>query len=177
VAKLALGLGDDMLSTTLLAVRCPVLVCPAMNTRMWANQAVQDNVARLRALGHHVLDPDAGNLACGHVGPGRLPETPALLAEVERILAGATTGPGARAFLELVTYSSAPSPEQLAEERAFRAAAKARGELTGAARLGELRWAHHHRAEDLATAEVLAKASPLASLTSSLEVLPYDLDE
>lgn len=86
LAKLAHGLADDMVSTTLLAVACPVLVCPAMNHRMWRNPAVQQNVAKCKALGHHVLEPTAGNLACGHTGPGRLPETPELLAEIEGLL-------------------------------------------------------------------------------------------
>lgn len=90
LAKLAHGLADDMVSTTLLAVACPVLVCPAMNQRMWRNLAVQQNVARCKTLGHHVLEPTAGSLACGHVGQGRLPEVPEILAEVERLVGGAS---------------------------------------------------------------------------------------
>lgn len=86
IAKIAYGLADDMLSTTLLSVNCPVLVCPAMNTRMWNNKAVQRNVALLGELGHAVMTPDAGALACGHTGPGRLPEPAAIAAEIEEIL-------------------------------------------------------------------------------------------
>lgn len=88
LAKLALGLGDDMLSTTLLALDCPLLVCPAMNTRMWNNPAVQQNLETLRGRGVHVLEPNAGALACGHVGAGRLAEPVEIQAEVERLLAG-----------------------------------------------------------------------------------------
>lgn len=87
IAKLALGLGDDMVSTTLLALGSPLLVCPAMNTRMWRNPAVQHNLATLRARGAHVLSPGSGNLACGHVGPGRLAEPAEIAAEIERLLA------------------------------------------------------------------------------------------
>lgn len=87
IAKLALGLGDDMVSTTLLALGSPLLVCPAMNTRMWRNPAVQQNLATLRARGAHVLAPGSGNLACGHAGPGRLAEPVEIAAEIERLLA------------------------------------------------------------------------------------------
>ena len=93
IAKLALGLGDDMVSTTLLALGSPLLVCPAMNTRMWRNPAVQQNLATLRARGFHVLAPGSGNLACGHVGPGRLAEPVEIAAEVERLLAEGEQAP------------------------------------------------------------------------------------
>ncbi|RMG08658.1 MAG: phosphopantothenoylcysteine decarboxylase [Planctomycetota bacterium] len=86
IAKMAHGLADEVVSTTLLAVRCPVLVCPAMNTRMWEHPAVRRNVAQLREDGRHVLEPPAGALACGHVGRGRLAEPEDILAAVERLL-------------------------------------------------------------------------------------------
>ncbi|MGE0708249.1 MAG: flavoprotein [Planctomycetota bacterium] len=95
LAKLALGLADDMVSTTLLALDCPLLVCPAMNTRMWRNPAVQENLARVRARGHQVLEPEAGALACGHVGPGRLAEPVAIAAAVEALLRGEAIGAAA----------------------------------------------------------------------------------
>jgi len=88
IAKLAHGLADDAVSTTLLAVDCPVLVCPAMNHRMWRHPAVQGNLARLRGFGHTVLEPEAGHLACGHTGPGRLPEPPAIVAAAQALLSG-----------------------------------------------------------------------------------------
>ncbi len=72
LAKMAHGLADDALSSTLLATEAPVLVAPAMNTRMWRNPATQANVACLRARGVQVIEPAAGRLACGDVGEGKL---------------------------------------------------------------------------------------------------------
>jgi len=75
VGKMAAGIGDDLLTTILLAATKPVLVCPAMNVEMWRNSAVQDNLARLKARSITVMEPEAGPLACGAEGVGRLPET------------------------------------------------------------------------------------------------------
>jgi 3-polyprenyl-4-hydroxybenzoate decarboxylase len=72
IGKLAGGIGDDLLTTIMLAATRPVLVCPAMNCEMWANPAVQENVARLAARGFEIMPPDAGELACGALGFGRL---------------------------------------------------------------------------------------------------------
>ena len=72
IAKFAHGVADDFVSTTYLACGAPVLVAPAMNTNMWLHPATQRNVARLRADGVHVVEPDAGEMACGTIGPGRL---------------------------------------------------------------------------------------------------------
>jgi phosphopantothenoylcysteine decarboxylase / phosphopantothenate---cysteine ligase len=80
IGKVAGGIGDDLLTTILLAANRPVLVCPAMNCQMWANPAVQENVARLAARGLTVMTPAAGELACGAAGYGRLPE-PEIIAE------------------------------------------------------------------------------------------------
>jgi len=74
IGKLANGLADDALSTFMMAVTCPVVICPSMNTNMYASQAVQRNIKRLKDDGHFVLEPEAGELACGATGPGRLPE-------------------------------------------------------------------------------------------------------
>jgi phosphopantothenoylcysteine decarboxylase/phosphopantothenate--cysteine ligase len=74
LGKMAGGIGDDLLTTILLAATRPVLLCPAMNVEMWANPVVQENLARLKARGVQVIEPGAGELACGAVGPGRLPE-------------------------------------------------------------------------------------------------------
>lgn len=74
LAKLAYGLADDLLSTTLLAAQAPVIVCPAMNTGMYKNPATQENLARLRAHGVIIMPPGVGMLACGTSGAGRLPE-------------------------------------------------------------------------------------------------------
>jgi phosphopantothenoylcysteine decarboxylase/phosphopantothenate--cysteine ligase len=74
VGKLAGGVADDALSTFIMAVTCPVVLCPSMNTHMFANKAVQRNVAQLKTDGYFVIEPETGKLACGITGPGRLPE-------------------------------------------------------------------------------------------------------
>jgi phosphopantothenoylcysteine decarboxylase/phosphopantothenate--cysteine ligase len=91
LGKYAGGLSDDLLSATLLATRAPVLVCPAMHTEMWEHPAVQENIATLRRRGVHVLEPEAGRLAGGDVGAGRLAE-PARIAETALALLGAGGG-------------------------------------------------------------------------------------
>ena len=78
IGKLAGGIADDALSTFMLAVTCPVLVCPAMNTHMYESKQVQRNIALLKEFGYHLLEPGAGELACGTTGPGRLPDPPVI---------------------------------------------------------------------------------------------------
>ena len=82
IGKLANGIADDMLTTTLLACRCPVLVAPAMNTAMFENSIVQDNLDKLRAHGVKVIDPATGYLACGDTGAGKMPEPEVLLSHI-----------------------------------------------------------------------------------------------
>jgi phosphopantothenoylcysteine decarboxylase/phosphopantothenate--cysteine ligase len=86
LAKVALGLGDDLLSTLCLARECTLAVAPAMNRQMWEHPATQRNIATLRADGVAILGPDAGDQACGETGMGRMSEPAALLAEVEGLL-------------------------------------------------------------------------------------------
>lgn len=74
IAKMAYGLADDLLSTTLLAAQAPIVVCPAMNTGMYENAATQENLAKLQGRGVTVMPPAVGKLACGTSGAGRLPE-------------------------------------------------------------------------------------------------------
>ena len=74
IAKMAYGLADDLLSTTLLAAQAPIVVCPAMNTGMYKNAATQENIAKLQGRGITVMPPAVGKLACGTSGAGRLPE-------------------------------------------------------------------------------------------------------
>jgi phosphopantothenoylcysteine decarboxylase / phosphopantothenate---cysteine ligase len=87
IAKLAAGIADDLLTTVALACRAPIVVAPAMNVHMWENPTVRDNVARLAAAGKIIVEPDAGFLACGYEGAGRLPDAPALVEEVVTALA------------------------------------------------------------------------------------------
>ncbi len=103
IAKLAHGIADDMLSTTMLAVTVPVYVVPAMNTLMYENAATQENIQKLKAYGYHIVEPDSGYLACGDTGKGKMPEPEELLeyilleAAFEKDLAGrnvlVTAGP------------------------------------------------------------------------------------
>lgn len=79
IAKMAHGIADDMLTTTLLAVRCPVVVCPAMNVNMYGHPAVQGNLEVLRKRGVTLVEPDQGELACGWEGKGRLPDPERIL--------------------------------------------------------------------------------------------------
>ena len=86
-AKLAHGLADDMLTTTVLACRCPKLIAPAMNTNMYENPVTQDNLDILRKYGWDVIEPASGRLACGAVGKGKMPEPEDLLQHILRYLA------------------------------------------------------------------------------------------
>ncbi|HEX8708622.1 MAG TPA: bifunctional phosphopantothenoylcysteine decarboxylase/phosphopantothenate--cysteine ligase CoaBC [Pyrinomonadaceae bacterium] len=107
IAKMACGVADDFLTSTYLASTAPVLIAPAMNTSMWNHPATQRNLQRLREDGVRVVEPDAGEMACGTIGPGRL-------SEPERIVAAA---------LELLRESRLPreqesqTPQDLAGEQ------------------------------------------------------------
>jgi phosphopantothenoylcysteine decarboxylase/phosphopantothenate--cysteine ligase len=79
VGRIASGRSDDIVTATLLAARCPIVVAPAMNDAMWIKPAVQDNVATLRHRGFTIVEPESGHLASGHEGAGRLAGSPAIL--------------------------------------------------------------------------------------------------
>ncbi len=87
IAKMAHGIADDMLSTTLIAAKCPVLVSPAMNVNMFNHPSVQDNLKILEKRGVTVIQPDSGFLACGATGAGKLPSEQALLDYILKIIA------------------------------------------------------------------------------------------
>jgi phosphopantothenoylcysteine decarboxylase/phosphopantothenate--cysteine ligase len=87
LGKYAAGISDDLLTATLLATRAPVLVAPAMHTEMWEHPAVQENLATLRRRGVHVVDPEAGRLAGGDVGEGRLADPARIVASAAAVLA------------------------------------------------------------------------------------------
>jgi phosphopantothenoylcysteine decarboxylase/phosphopantothenate--cysteine ligase len=74
IARLAAGMADDLLTTTILASRAPVMICPAMNSRMYLHPATRENIARLKHFGYQVIAPEDGLMACKEEGPGRLPE-------------------------------------------------------------------------------------------------------
>ena len=86
IGKMAAGLADDLLTTVLLATEAPVLICPAMNAKMYANSVVKENLARLVLRGHMILEPGYGELACRVEGQGRLAEPSEIAEEIESIL-------------------------------------------------------------------------------------------
>lgn len=88
IGKLANGIADDMLSTMALVVRCPVIIAPAMNVRMYSNPVVVSNIDRLRQLGYAIAEAEPGRLACGEVGVGRLADPDAIVRLAEETLIG-----------------------------------------------------------------------------------------
>ena len=108
IAKLAHGIADDMLTTTVLAARCKKLVAPAMNTAMLENPITQDNLALLRKYGFGIIEPASGLLACGDEGSGKLPEPETLLDCVAMELAREKTLAGVR-----VAVTAGPTQEAL----------------------------------------------------------------
>ena len=82
IGKLAAGICDDMLTTTLLATKAPIILAPAMNTGMWENPILLDNIQRLQRYGYHFVEPAVGRLACGDVGSGKMPAEELLLEHI-----------------------------------------------------------------------------------------------
>jgi phosphopantothenoylcysteine decarboxylase/phosphopantothenate--cysteine ligase len=115
MGKIANGLADDLLSSTILATRTPVLMIPAMNTGMWENKIVDKNIQKLLQLRNfHLLDPDAGELACSVIGKGRMPDFNTIVLEINKILSKQslrgkkvliTTGP-TREYIDPARYIS-----------------------------------------------------------------------
>ena len=87
IGKIAGGIADDMLTTTIMACKAPKLISPAMNTNMFENPIVQDNLEKLRSYGYEVIQPASGYLACGDTGAGKMPEPDTLLAYILRTIA------------------------------------------------------------------------------------------
>lgn len=121
LGKIAYGLSDNMLTTTVLAARCPMLICPTMDGVMYEAPAVQKNIHTLKEFGYHILEPEKGYLASGIEGKGRLPETETILEKSDVIiqphtangpLAGkkvvVTAGP-TREYIDPVRFISNPS--------------------------------------------------------------------
>lgn len=137
IARIRAGMGDDAVTTTLLAATCPVLIAPAMNTRMWANPAVKENVAALRARGYHFVGPAAGELADGDVGEGRLADPDEIAVAATRLLGNldlvgrrvvVTAGP-TREPIDPVRFISNPSSGKMGYAVA-RVAARRGAEVT-----------------------------------------------
>lgn len=137
IGKLSCGIADDALSTFILAVTCPVIVCPSMNTHMFESRAVQRNLETLRADGHFIIDPESGTLACGTTGPGRLPEPEDIVDRIANYLSTkdlkdkkilVTSGP-TRESVDPVRFISNPSSGKMGFAVA-RAAEYRGGEVT-----------------------------------------------
>jgi len=79
IGKIACGIADDMLTTTIMAARCRKIIAPAMNTAMWENPVVQANIEKLQLYGYEVLETECGRLACGDIGQGKLLAWPAIV--------------------------------------------------------------------------------------------------
>ncbi len=90
IGKIASGIADDLLTTTIMATDKPVLVCPAMNDKMLANPIVQENIKKLKKHRYQIMDSAYGELACKVTGAGRLPDTPGILEEICKLLSPAT---------------------------------------------------------------------------------------
>ena len=108
IGKLAHGIADDMLTTTLLACKCPRMISPAMNTAMFENPIVQDNLATLQHYGYEIIQPASGYLACGDTGAGKMPEPETLLCYIERELACAKDLAGKR-----ILVTAGPTQESI----------------------------------------------------------------
>lgn len=87
IGKIANGIADDLLSTVVMALRCPLLICPSMNVNMYRSPAVQANLKKLKNFGYHVMEPESGYLACGWTGEGRMPEPEHIADKVKSMLA------------------------------------------------------------------------------------------
>ena len=88
IGKIANGIADDMLTTTVMAVKGPVVIAPAMNTAMYENPIVQENIAYLKSKGYLFIEPDSGWLACGDIGSGKLPTPDTIVSYVTKELEG-----------------------------------------------------------------------------------------
>lgn len=86
LARLANGMADDLLTTLCLATKAPVHLAPAMNTNMWNHKATQANIEKLRDYGYQIIEPDSGDLACGDIGVGRLPDIDVLIKEIQGVI-------------------------------------------------------------------------------------------
>ena len=131
IAKMAHGIADDLMSTTLLATKAPILIAPAMNSGMWSAAATQENVEVLKNRGVHFIQPDSGYLACGDVGSGRLPTPEAIADATCSLLQGSTDLVG-----EHVLITAGPTHEPIDPVRyiANRSSGKMGLELARAAR-------------------------------------------
>lgn len=108
IGKIANGIADDMLTTTVMACKCPVIISPAMNTNMYENPIVKDNLAKLERFGYIIVPPAEGRLACGTIGKGKMPDEQVLLDYLERALSDKQDFKGKR-----VLVTAGPTQESI----------------------------------------------------------------
>lgn len=108
IGKLACGICDDMLTTTTFATKAPRIIAPAMNTQMWENPILQDNLKKLQHYGYHIIQPAAGRLACGDTGSGKMPSEEILMEHIMLHVAREKTLAGKR-----VLISAGPTQESI----------------------------------------------------------------
>ena len=108
IGKIANGIADDMLTTTVMACKCPVIISPAMNTNMYENPIVQDNIAKLERFGYIIVPSAEGRLACGTIGKGKMPDEQVLLDYLERALSDKQDFKGKR-----VLVTAGPTQESI----------------------------------------------------------------
>jgi len=117
ISRLANGMADDLIATTVLATSAPVVIAPAMETHMWQNPATQENIARLRARGVRVVDPESGPLASGDVGPGRLASLEKIEAAVVDALSSSAALAGRRVIVTAGPTVEAIDPVRFVSNR------------------------------------------------------------
>ena len=110
IGKLANGIADDMLTTTVLACTCKVMVAPAMNTHMYENAVVQSNISKLKEFGFEVIEPASGYLACGDTGKGKMPEPEVLMQYILREIACEKTLKGKKVLVTAGPTQEAVDP-------------------------------------------------------------------
>jgi phosphopantothenoylcysteine decarboxylase / phosphopantothenate---cysteine ligase len=99
IGKIAQGIADDPLSTMMISSKAPKLIAPAMNDNMWDNPIVQENIAKLRSLGHQIIGPEVGRLACGSTGAGRMTDVPDIISKAALILEASKDLAGVRVLI------------------------------------------------------------------------------
>lgn len=176
IAKLAHGIADDMLTTTVLACTCPKIIAPAMNTHMYENPVTQDNIKILRHYGWEVITPDSGRLACGIVGAGKLPDPDILLESIDHAISHKKDMDGLR-----ILVTAGPTQESLDPVRyltnhstgrmgyALARAASARGaEVTLVSGPTSLRKPYYANVIDVITAREMFEAVTGASVVQDI---------
>jgi phosphopantothenoylcysteine decarboxylase/phosphopantothenate--cysteine ligase len=117
IARLANGFSDDLIATTVLATSAPIVIAPAMETHMWQNAATQENIARLRARGAHIVEPESGPLASGDVGPGRLASLERIEAAIAETFASSSALAGRKVIVTAGPTVEAIDPVRFVSNR------------------------------------------------------------